>query len=181
VFTEFHTSTRIWSHELGDPNGSYRSIDLREVIDDTYRDLFHGFDVSQVIHVQLGEIQGANCITAAVQLWNKETQTFSDAILFPDPYSLQPIRTPILAPQETVWFQTFRSRGKSLLISTLRPQGKIEAALSVWDLSDFAKRGSPPLLQKWSQGHTNLRNLCIADHQTGTWDAPVRGGVPIRC
>jgi len=128
--------------------------------------------VVQVIAVQLEEILGTQCIVASVQLWNTGTREFGDALVFLDPYSLRPIRTPIVLQQETAQIGVVSDQRKSLMVATLRPSDASDSAVAVWDVSNMAERQLPPLLHQCPQGKFALRNLCLVTREKDErWDA----------
>lgn len=169
VFKDLATTALISSRQLGETGGI--TVDLGAMLRETYPVLFAEYEIRQVIEVQLEEIQGARCLAVTVQLLDRREHRYFDAIAFLDPYRLQPIRSCVLVPQEIAWSCVIRDRQNSFLVATLRPDPDREAALAVWDISNFIDAVAPSPLHFWPQGSVNLRNLCLTTAENGTWDA----------
>lgn len=164
-------------------------IELNNVLDKLYSDilfwdcdknekksLFRGFEdlitekgvkleSSSFQEISLGELKGSRCFTILLDLY-----PIGQAIIFLDPYSLQPLRTPIISKQFICNYKIVNFNQSTILIATLLNNPQTKHNLAAWDITKVSSRELPPALGVWHESLEDATYIEVVQYKDN-WEA----------
>lgn len=155
-------------YEIADSVDLKQRTYLSEIVDEQFSYLFDDLDewphgkAGSLHHMSVQKYLGAPCLLSVTSLSPQ-----GSAVLFLNPMSLEPIRTPVIMNDRAVVPQIASFRGSTFLVVTLLEDMDNRHALGAWNITDPTERSAPRLLNKWHEGHGDATRLAVVNRAEG--------------
>ena len=118
----------------------------------------------------MDELLGSRCLVllAGLGLTDFPAASAGSIVLFLDPYTLQPIRTPLLTTLSIMDCRIVRQQHSWLLLAALiYGTPEFNPKIAVWDITDVARREGPSILGTWHEAGFDCRFFDVAPNANG--------------